>query len=335
MTKFYKYLILIGSLINFQSCAQDNKKMDEKATTILGSLYQDVKHYEQRINYHATVSPEDCNYEFLINDYPVDRYFGPDERSTSGSIPINIAILKPGTQTWKIKIYPLRDRKEVNGKVTLVPQQSIRPDAMIKIAIEGIRFAENGNIEKRFGKVLDYKADLKKEDATMKPVLNDEEQPYIEYSGTFEATVPYVMDGWEKSQDISKMDTVTLKKQLLSKYQQYHDWLQHRKLDEIIQQKLPAEKEIAQAFFYDKKTNENFLATFLQRWGQKDLEMQPLENHKVAFYGNGKIITLVDIVDGSSPLWGNYKVEENRYKHNTYLIYFHLPQGKKELEVIR
>ncbi|MNK59179.1 hypothetical protein D3C87_782790 [compost metagenome] len=309
--------------------------MDEKATRILGGLYQDVNHYGQRINYQATVSPDGCNYEFLINDYPVDRYFGPDEGSASGSIPINIAILKPGTQTWKIKIYPLRDRKEVNGKVTLVPQQSIRPDAKIKVAIEGIRFGENGNIEKRFGKALDFETDLKKGESTGQQVSSGTGKPYIEYSGTFEAAVPYQMDGWEKSQDISKMDTIALKKQLLAAYQQYHDWLQQRKLDEIAQQKLPAEKEMAQAFFYDKKTNENFLATFLQRWGQKNLEMQPLENYKVAVYGNGKIVTLIDVVDGSSPLWGNYKTDQNRYKHHTYLIYFHLPAGKKELEVIR
>lgn len=98
----------------------------------------------------------------MINDYPVDRYFGPGDGSSSGSTPINIAILKPGIQKWKIKVYPVRDRKEVNGEVTLVPQNIIQPGARVEMEIEGVRFSENGDIEKRFGKVVKFEAPLKK-----------------------------------------------------------------------------------------------------------------------------------------------------------------------------
>lgn len=126
-----------------------------------------------------------------------------------------------------------------------------------------------------------------------------------------------------------------LQQKLLKEYQKFNGLLQSRNLNSIIKEKLDAEKEISQAFFYDKKTNEKFLSNFLERWGQENLKMQPLENYKLNIYGNGKIATLIDVVDGGSPLWGNYEVKNGKFKNNTYLLYFHIPKGKKELEVIR
>ncbi|KFC18422.1 hypothetical protein SAMN04488097_3664 [Epilithonimonas lactis] len=331
----YKYFILIISLISLQSCGQNKETMDAKSTEILGNLYKDVKHIDQRINYQAMIFIGGCNYEVLINDYPVDRYFGPGNGSASGSTPINIAILKPGVQNWKIRIYPVRDRKEVDGKVTLVPQSEIQPGARVELDIEGVRFGDNGGIEKRFGKVVEFRAPTKKDEKNGQNILNDAGKPYIEYSGTFEADVPYTLAGWQNSTDLNGVDANTLKQQLLKQYENFHKLLQDGNLNQIANQKLNAEKEIAQAYFYDKKTNDKFLSTFIERWGQKGLKMKPIENYKVALYGDGKIATLIDVIDGGSPLWGNYEVADGKFKNNTYLLYFHIPKGKKELEVIR
>lgn len=330
-----RYLLLIISLISLESCGQDAKNMDVKATDILGNLYKNVRNYDQRINYQAMVVIGGCNYEVLINDYPVDRYFGPANGSASSSIPINIAILKPGIQKWKIKIYPIRERKELNGTLTLIPQKTIQPGARVEMTIEKVRFGESGNIENRFGKVLQFEAPMIKDNNNGQNRLSGAGKPYIEYNGTFQADVPYSLNGWKDSQDLSKIDSTVLKKQLFKKFQQYHDWLQNRDVDLIAKDKLTAETEVAQAFFYDKRSNENFTSTFLQKWGQKGLEMQAFENYKVAIYGDGKIATLIDPVDNGSPLWGNYKVDGNQYKNNTYLLYFHIPKAKDGLEVIR
>ena len=71
----YKLLILVISLISLQGCGQNNKVMNEKVTEILGNLYKDVKYYDQRINYHAQITIGGCNFEVLINDFPVHQYF--------------------------------------------------------------------------------------------------------------------------------------------------------------------------------------------------------------------------------------------------------------------
>lgn len=331
----YKYLILIISLISLQSCGQNKENMDVKSTEILGNLYKDVKHQDQRINYQAMIFIGGCNYEVLINDYPVDRYFGPGNGSASGDSPINIAILKQGVQTWKIRVFPARDRKDVNGETTLVPQDAIQPGARVEMNIEGVRFAANGDIEKRFGKVVEFTAPVKLDNSTGKNMLSDAGKPYVEYSGTFQADVPYQLAGWENSTDLKTLDSAVLQEQLVKEYKKFHGWLQNNDVDQIAAKKLVSEKEIAQAYFYDKQTNDRFLSEFLQRWGQKNLKMQPLENYKLAIYGDGKIATLIDVIDNGSPLWGNYEVGEDQFKHNTYLLYFHIPKGKKDLELIR
>ena len=329
------FLILFSLLFSLQSCGQNNKVMDEKVTEIFGSLYKDVKYYDQRINYHADIFIGGCNYEVLINDFLVDSYYGSGNGAMNTSIPINTAILHKGEQRWKIRVYPVHDKKEINGKITSVSRPLIQDGARVEISIEGIRFKENGDIEKQFGKVVDFEAPLKKDEKTGKNVFADADKPYIEYSGAFQADVPYQLEGWTNSENLTKIDSNILKQKILKEYQKFHRWLQYRDLEEIALSKLNAEAEDAQAFFYDKNTNDEYISSFIKMWGQKGLEMQPIENYKVCIYGDGKIATLIDTIDGGSPLWGNYEVEKNKYKHNTYLLYFHIPKGKKELEVIR
>ncbi|MCW3161095.1 hypothetical protein [Chryseobacterium oryctis] len=309
--------------------------MDKEVNEILGNLYKDVKNYDQRINYHADIFIGGCNFEVFINDFPVFKYYGPGNGAITTSIPINSAILNKGQQTWKIKVFPIHNIKEINGKTISNVSPTIQEGARVEIDIEGVRFKESGGIEENFGKVLKFEAPLKKDPQNGSNIFADAGKPYIEYSGTFQADVPYQIEGWNNSEDLTKIDSNTLKQKILKEYQKFHGWLQNRDLNKIALSKLNAKKEEAQALFYDKNINDEYISSFIKMWGQEGLEMQPLENYKMGIYGNGKIVTLIDTIDGGSPLWGNYEVNKNKYKHNTYLLYFHIPKGKTELEVIR
>ena len=139
--------LLLASILCLQSCAQNDKEMNEKATQILSNLYKEVRHYDQRINYQADIFIGGCNLELLINDFPVQTYFDSGNGAISTSIPINTAILRPGTQTWKIRIYPIHDVTQINGVITKLPRASIEENARVEIKIEGIRYKENGKKE--------------------------------------------------------------------------------------------------------------------------------------------------------------------------------------------
>ena len=51
----------------------------------------------------------------LIKYFPVDSHFGPGDGAMNTSIPINTAIYIRGNKTWKIRVYPVHDNKEMNG----------------------------------------------------------------------------------------------------------------------------------------------------------------------------------------------------------------------------
>lgn len=331
----YKYLILIISLISLQSCGQNNKAMDEKVNELWGNLYKDVKYKEAKVNYQALVFIGGCNYELLINDFPVDRYFGEGNGAASGSVPINTAILNKGEQTWKIRVYPVHDSKEVNGKVTMVPRPFLQPGARVELSIEGMRFKDNGDIENKLGKVVDFAAPLKKDDNSGQNILADAGKPYVEYTGTFQADVPYNLKGWKEGEDLSKMDPKKLEQQVLNQFKTFGGWIQNGNLDKIAEAKLNAEKEEAQALFFTKSLNDQYINDFITSWGRKNLKVEPIENYSLQFYGDGKIVSLVSNAYKKSPLWASFKNENDEANYTIYSLYFYIPKGKTELEVIR
>lgn len=327
--------ILLASILCLQSCAQNDKDMNVKATQILSSLYKDAQHYDQRINYQADIFIGGCNFEVLINDFPVQTYYDSGNGVISTSIPINTAILKPGTQAWKIRVYPIHDVKKIKGVIAKASRTAIEDGARVEIKIEGVRFKENGDIEKHFGKVLEFKAPVIKDEKTGKDKLADTGKTYTEYSGTFEANVPYNLSGWQNSEDLTNSDPETLKQELLKEYQKMSKWLANRNLDSIANAKLKAKKEEAQALFYNNSDNRAYISDFLETWGHEKITIQPIGDCSLKFYGDEKIVTLTSNVFKKSPLWATYKDDKNEDHYILYPIYFHRPKGRKELEIIR
>ena len=46
-----------------------------------------------------------CNFEILINGFPIERYYGLGNGALSASVPINTEILKSGLQSWKLEFF--------------------------------------------------------------------------------------------------------------------------------------------------------------------------------------------------------------------------------------
>lgn len=328
-------IIIFTSFLFLQSCAQSNNEMNKQTTQALGNLYKDVQHYDQRINYHADIFIGGCNFEVLINDFPFERYFDVGNGAISTSIPINTAILKSGTQTWKIRIYPIHDVKQINGIIAKVPRASIQEGARVEIKIGRIRYKENGDIGKQFEKVLDFKAPLIKDEKTGKNKLADAGKTYTEYSGTFEANVPYNLSGWQNSEDLRDIDAETLKQEVAKEYEKMSKWIEDRNLINIAEAKLKSKKEEAQALFYNNTENAEYITDFIDTWGHSNIKMQPLENYSLQYYGDGKVVTLISNVYKKSPLWATFKDDKNQDNYLIYTLYFHRPKGKTTLEIIR
>ena len=325
-----KYSIIILSLITLQSCAQSQILMNKERNT-----YKAVKHREQSINYQAVVYIGGCNYELLINDMPIDNYFGPANGAKSGSNPINSEILKSGMQTWKIRVYPEHTREIIKGKIAMIPKTSISKGARVELSIEGVRYLENGNIEK-LGKVLDFEGATTIDPDTEEKVFADAGKPYIEYSGTFMAEVPYELTGWSKSQDLSKEDSDKIKEEVIQAYKEASEIIKNKDLISWEEKIIKRDIEVAQALFFNKSESAKIAKFHEETFAIESFEMVPLDNIKVVYYGNGKIVGLErsDVL-GEKGLIIRFVNKEGNNRMRTFDYLLHKPEGSDKLEVIR
>jgi|SRR5690554_313134 len=331
--KLIKFLIIIY-VLSINACAQNKKQSMEEVNELLGNLYKEVQYQNKAINYHADIFIGGCNFEVLINDFPVHSYYGDGRGAVSTSIPINTAILGPGKQTWKIRMYPVRKVWEEDDVPFMTIEESISKGARAEISIEGVRYDNEGGIEKSFGKVVDFEAPLILDSVSNRKILGDAGMPYVEYSGVFEAKVPYELKGWSEGQDLSKIDKDEMLQNLVKHYQTIREYILNSNLVEIAKEVHLSEYETAQSLFYSKEDNIDFLNKFIEGWGRENIEMPELEYYELKFYGNGKIVTLTDKFDGKSPLYGNYKINDS-YKNTVFTLHFYLPEGESELKIIR
>ena len=248
--------------------------MNKEVKELWGGLYKDVKNRDKAISYRAIYFIGGCNFELLINGFPVMRYYGEGDGAMNASLPINTAILNKGEQRWKIRVFPVHDISETDGKAISISRPTIDTGARVEMSIEGVRFTKGEGVQKITGKVVNFEAPLKKDERTGNNVFADAGKPYVEYSGTFYAEVPYELEGWQNSVDLSKEDPKLLEAELLKEYEKYKKWIQNRELDKIAKAKLNAKKEDAQASFYNKQTNEEYINDFIQIWGRENLKMQ-------------------------------------------------------------
>jgi len=80
--------------------------------------------------------------------------------------------------------------------------------------------------------------------------------------------------------------------------------------------------------------------TYLRPTTAKSYKMQPLENYRLAIYGNGKLVCLeqksTDLrLRSRSALWAKYKDDDDNVIASFISLYLHIPKGKTNFEVIR
>ena len=326
-----KKTVIIGlmSLCSIASSCQTKvtKQMKTEVQEIFSNLGENVVANDEA--YNANIWIGACSYEVLINDMRVDYFFGRLNGTTSGSIPINPYILKTGWQTWTIRVYPeWKDRSyfDTNG---------ISEGALVELQINKYKYKPNGDVETLYES---EKFERKKTEGDYEAKFPDAGKPYVEYKGKFYAEVPYELEGWSNSQDLSKEDKDELFEELLKEYNTYRDLITNKALPTLAKKILYSEKEMAIAKSNNKEEMQKNIANFIDGWGY-DMTMYPIEKVALKMYGNGKVIALerTDIM-GHTPLIGQYWLEEDGEKHdkaNSFRLYFDRPKDSSKLEVIR
>ena len=295
----------------------------------LETMVKAVKHYPKEPYYYLFVNHQACYFEILVNDLPVYKYFKDGQMVTP--IDIYFAINKSGKQKITYKLYPQTEREEGEGFKTLLDWTSIKIEVFQRNKAD-----TTGNAFASEKEVLKHTNLMKTDQKTFIAAGKD----YYEYTFTFDATVPYQNAGWEHSEDLSKMDEKKLLEKTENAYRQVWQLLKDKKEDEYFSLLSKKELETSQAEYSSKTDLEETLSAYLESFTDPSYEMQPLKGYKLTLYGGGKLACLEQTsldqrLRGELALWAKSKDEDGNIIGNYDRLYFHIPKGKTNFEIIR
>ncbi len=302
-------------------------------------LYKTVKHFEKETHHGIIITTSNCNFDLLINDKKV-LFFRKLRIGQVGNgvyAPINQAILKSGTQQLIIKMYPGNDRN------TRLPNTSLG-NAHLKIEIVANDFVDG----KPTGEyhLCKWEAPLDPPENRIDniPWFKYPNLPFYKDSVFFEAKVPYKVDGWQNSQILitdNKDELEKLTKEVLEAYSEMRIIFQEKDKDRLAEKIYLKEKRLAQQLYLTKTGIKN-------RWEKdcledfnslekKEYSMLPIENFKLVFYGNGRLVGLERIdqkYNSESALMSRYKNKEGKFYRSYYDFLLHRPKRNEKLQTI-
>jgi hypothetical protein len=310
MKKFYLILFIIISCMS-------NNKNNKMSQSKISEIHNKIEKYDKNIIVFFNVNYLSCSVEILVNDMPVYiNLNGKDKSGESVSLQINEYILTSGNQKLTMRIYPTTNNKDILNT-------SISNISTFKLNIV------YGNPKSQ--KIKDYQNAINYEMDNTKLITNT---PFIEIKKEFTIKeIPYKLKGWSESVDLRKEDKDKLNIEALSFYNSIKSNFTNKDIEELSSKVFKRELEKSQANYFDTKEDSQKISNSLLKEINTNQTMLPIENYKMFFYGDGRVISLIRVDDeyrGESVIIG-----ETQNDYNFYPIYLHRPEAGGPLEVIR
>lgn len=315
-----RIIILIALSLSIVGCSQ-NKKNIMKENPLLANIksfnYEPVYNLEVETIY---------NYEILINGIPILI-----KRNNFMSYNATIAtptILKSGLQNLEIRIYPIIPFVK-DGAPVRPAKEFLQDDLKFNLIVKQTAWDKNGDLEEP-KEVLYYN------------LLNEKDGKKIDFSKlkeykeklTFKATVPYVLQGWENSTDLSKMDSSALKEEVTAFYNKFRNAFENKDSDFYINAIKNSEFNIYQSYYLTQIEALNKSNKWID-FVKEGKTLEPIEKYEMKIYGDGKLVSL----RGTDP-WNKdegilrYKYKKGGFNYVlTFDIFLHKPKGSKEFEI--
>lgn len=304
--------------INLENCSQ-NKNNESRMEVInkqktdldMLNIFKSVKKYNYNPRYLIDFSSTGCTYHVLIDD--VEGLVISSPGNIGGAVePINGQLLKSGKHKIKVIITPPRNQEwELENFLT--------EHSSLKFTIKHGEFGKD--------KMENYKVVYE----FVSPKVTKGDIPFLEFEGAFNVELPYVLEGWSNSEDLTKRPN--LEAEVVKVYNKYRDILVKKDLQEYSTMMYKKEVEVAQAFFWNTEKDSK------ERWADivdeinKPGTYEPIENYKLHFYANGKIVKLLRSDNDYKGEPVIRRIQDGRISANS--IYLHMPKGSNKLEVIR
>ncbi|WP_136669404.1 hypothetical protein [Flavobacterium sp. H122] len=298
---------------------------DITANNIVDKIVNEVKTYSDYTRYYLDIEQSWCHAEIFVNDIPAYNNFEDELIASTESI--NHLILKSGLQKVTYKLYPVGEHE---GEI--IP--TLTNDTEMKITAEWQDFYKH-----------EKQGEAGVQSTPMSKPVNPMEEPisllsgkkYYENSFTFNAVVPYELKGWSESQDLRKLDQKELEKRVLAEFEKYRSIYQSKNLDAIAKIKFDGLRNQYVSEYATRKDIQEGWEETVNVVNSPEFEMQPIEDYKMVFYAEGRLVGLVSTsndknLKGNSVLVCHYKNKKGNLRGFYFGCFLHIPNGKTELE---
>ena len=320
--------------------SENNKNMNEiTANNIVEKVASQVKHYPNEPLYYIYIYSNICLYEVLVNDYPVVKNY--DYGTYATPFYINSAILKSGTQKITLRLHPIGKYQDMFDLPNFTKDTKMEIKVYENDNATGLKI-ENAKLVKTYTTptktmMLGQDKDIKEE------WFVAEGKDYYEASFTFDAQVPYEIEGWSKGQDLRKFDQKLLEQKVVEFYKQKSKIYSPPNLDEIAKRKYMSLRDQMIAEYEDRNYIQDAWNEYVMDYNSS-YKIQPLlKNYKLEFYGENKLVILLntstDVRYRSKTALTAHFIDKDGDESLDFLSFvLYLPEGKKledGLEVIR
>lgn len=266
-------------LMNIITVNEDSAKGFDKIDTSKGdTLGRDIS----RPSYRIYVRSSECQFDVFIDDVNVLAFKGAGGNSggINGELPINNVILQTGYHDIVVKMRPITGQSNFNDRATVEVE-------LYRVNTDNY---EDGEADRKIF-VIDA-VDIYSPDNKLKGL---DGLPYFEFSKNFEVKLPFAIEGWTKSVNLEKEDSVLLKSQVEAVYRRLHAAIDQRQPDSLKSWMQDFQQIRNTAFYFDQKEAAEEWNDFAAMITNSNYGLAPLPEHAfLHFYANGKLVTLTD-----------------------------------------
>ncbi len=293
-----KLVLLTVGFFTLLGCAQQPK--DAKATTALPTAIEEInsenmvaaisakiKHFDEEPLYYLRIGKENCIIEVLVNDMPVYKSY--ELSNLASPLRINGSILKSGTQTVTVRMYPvgdlIKEAYEYGETITQLGDASNVSIRVIQLDKQGA-MGLNDEVE-----LLEYQSPTA--DANGE-VFAGAGLPFYEYAFEFFAKVPYDLseNSWGDAADLSTVDQDILEQKMLTYYKTFLKEYKRGNKDFIAQKYYQSFYVQAQAYYKSKEEIQEMWDEELELLNNPTVKPQPVKAYEMVFYAQGGVAFL-------------------------------------------
>jgi hypothetical protein len=324
----------------YLSCAQNDKSnsvslipVSEKhkhitAKNFVEEMTKQVKHFKKEPRYFIRPIQTNCVFEVLVNgvltykDYTIEKLSSPKS--------INHAILKSGPQVVTVRMYPIGDAiKDAYSKGETITTLQSNSNVSIKV-VKYEAFNISDELDDEIIVTQHNSPTNKKTDEFIGEGL-----PYYEYAFTFNAEVPYELEGWSNGEDLTKFDKEDLEEAVVSYYKNYQNIYKNKDEDLLAKTAFGDIFIISQGKYKNKREIQSAWDEMRGNLYYADKDFEILENYVVDISFDKKTVVLKhpsltpvdDRLRGESSFWFKYTDEENDTSAFFSYIYSYIPKG--------